>query len=240
MTELTKRIQMLDVGAVYMFYEVDLSAWGQDEPLRLHCNGIEQVLNPDTNVFEPQSQMTYRGHVYDFLAIDLEGTRLSNDGKVNVPTLRIMNNVNGQQGAVSALLEMYNGLRGAKVTFRFTTEEAYKAGTLQEFVQYWWIDRPLEEDIDRVSFELTSPLDYKRQPVPTRLIMDICTWSLRGQYRGEACGYTGDRYFDERGNPVDSIVLDVCGGTCNDCILRFGRGNPINHGGFLIPNRTNF
>ena len=231
---------MLDVGAVYMFYEIDMTAWGQTEPLRLHFNGIDQVLNPATEKYEPISTMMYRGHEYTFLAIDIEGTKLSNDGKVNVPTLRVMNNVNGVQGAVTAMLEMYNGLRGAPLTFRFTTEEAYKAGNLQEMTQYWWIDRAISYDIDRVVFELTSPMDYKRQQVPTRLIMDICTWSMRGQYRGEACGYTGDKYFNERGEPVDSIVLDQCGGTCNDCILRFGKGNPINHGGFLIPNRTNF
>lgn len=241
MTEgLLKRVQMLDVGAIYYFFEVDLTQWGLAEPLRFHCNGVYQQLDVERDAFIPKGDMYYNGKLYQFIGIDIEGIQLSNDGKVNAPSLRVMNHFNGQQGAVSALLLLYNNLVGAKLTFRMTTAEAYDAGILQEEVQYWWIERKLSEDINTVTFELTSPLDFKRQQIPTRLISDLCTWSMRGEYRGESCGYTGTRYFDKRGNTVDSITLDECGGTCNDCLLRFGAGAELPFGGFMIPYRTDF
>lgn len=240
MSGLLKRVQMLDVGAIYYFFEVDLSLWGVADPLRFHCNGVYQQHDAEADKFVPMGDMTYNGNVYQFIGIDLEGIKLSNDGKVNSPTLRVMNHFNGQQGAVSAMLLMYDNLIGAKVTFRLTTAEAYDGGFIQEETQYWWIDRKLSEDIQVVSFELTSPLDFKRQKIPTRLISDLCTWSMRGDYRGEECGYTGTKYFDKKGNPVDSIALDDCGGQCNDCIIRFGEGASLPFGGFMIAYRTNF
>lgn len=240
MSGLLKRVQMLDVGAIYYFFEVDLSNWGILEPLRFHCNGIMQQVDVERDAFVPIGDMYYNDKLYQFIGIDIEGIKISNDGKVNAPTLRVMNRFNDQQGAVSALLMLYDNLVGAKVTFRMTTAEAYESRTLQEETQYWWIERKLTEDINAVSFELTSPLDFKRQRVPTRLITDLCNWAMRGEYRGETCGYTGTKYFDKRGNPVDSITLDECGGTCQDCILRFGRKAELPFGGFMIAYRTNF
>lgn len=240
MSGLLKRVQMLDVGAIYYFFEVDLSNWGIAEPLRFHCNGVRQQLDVERDAFVPIGDMYYNDKLYQFIGIDIEGIKISNDGKVNAPTLRVMNRFNDQQGAVSALLMLYDNLVGAKVTFRMTTAEAYESRTLQEETQYWWIERKLTEDINAVSFELTSPLDFKRQRVPTRLITDLCNWAMRGEYRGESCGYTGTKYFDKRGNPVDSITLDECGGTCQDCILRFGRKAELPFGGFMIAYRTNF
>lgn len=240
MTDFLKRVQMLDVGAIYYFFEIDMTNWGIAEPLRFHANGVYQQLDMERDAFVPMGDMYYQDKLYQFIGIDLEGIKLSNDGKVNAPTLRVMNHFNGQQGAVSAMMMLYDNLVGAKITFRMTTAEAYDSGIVQEETQYWWIERKLSEDINVVAFELTSPLDFKRQQVPTRLISDLCTWALRGDYRGENCGYTGTRYFDKNGNPVDSITLDDCGGTCQDCIKRFGPGVELPFGGFMIPYRTNF
>lgn len=238
--DILRKVQTLTVGAIYFFFELDLSARGLVEPLRFHCNGITQQHDDGTDTFTPMGDMEYRGQTYTFVGIDVQGIQVSNDGKVNTPTLRVMNNINGQQGAVSALCLLYDNLSGAKVTIRMTTDEAYEDKTLQEFTQFWWIERVSENNINLVSFELTSPLDFKRQRVPTRMITDLCTWAMRGEYRGETCGYTGARYFNTKGEPVDSIVLDDCGGTCNDCIIRFGEGAELPFGGYMIPNRTNY
>lgn len=234
-----QRIQTLDVGAIYYFFEIDMSSWGL-ETLYFHCNGVTLTRDSEADVFVPNGDMLYNGKVHSFVGIDIDGISLSNDGKVNAPTLRVMNNIGGVDMAVSAMLMLYNNLIGAKLTFRMTTAEAYEAGNLQEQRQYWWIERKTNETHEYVEFELTSPLDFKRQQIPTRLISDLCTWSMRGEYRGESCGYTGTKYFDKKGNPVDSIVLDDCGGTCQDCILRFGQGATLPFGGFLIAFRTNF
>lgn len=237
---LLRRIQTLNVGAIYYFFELDMSPWGIDDPLRFHCNGYLKEREDGEREFVPKGEMMYKGEPFAFVGIDLEGIKLSNDGKVNAPSLRVMNNINGQQGSLSALLQLYDNLTGARLKFMLTTAEAYEDNIDQEIVQYWWVERKLNEDINLVTFELTSPLDFKKQNVPTRLISDLCTWSLRNEYRGETCGYTGDKYFNKKGEPVDSIVLDDCGGTCHDCILRFGEGEELPFGGYMIPNRTNF
>ena len=85
-----------------------------------------------------------------------------------------------------------------------------------------------------VEFELKSPLDFRKQKIPTRLVSMSCPFAMRGEYRGESCAYTGSNYFNKDGDPVGSIALDVCGGLPSDCIKRFGEGNVINHGGFMI------
>lgn len=56
---------------------------------------------------------------------------------------------------------------------------------------------------------------------------------MRGWYRSDnSCAYNGNRYFDEKGNPVDDTALDVCGGLMRDCRKRFGENVPLDFGGF--------
>lgn len=238
--DIVKRIQTLDVGTILFFFKLDLSSWGIDQPLLFHCNGATEVLNEAANRYELDTDMMYRGELYTFAGVSMEGIALSNDGKVNQPTLKVANYLQGQKGALSVLCRMYDNLIGAKLEIMITTLEAYEIGDNQEFKQVWWVERKSSEDESMIEFELTSPLDFKGQQVPTRLVIDVCQWAMRGQYRGESCGYTGTRYFDKKGNPVDSITLDACGGSCNDCIIRFGEGVPLPFGGFLIAMRTNF
>lgn len=235
-----RTVQLLNAGAIYYFFELDLTNWGIADPLRFHTNGVVETLDEVNNRFIPNPDMTYKGQVYTYAHIDISGLQISNDGKVNTPTLTVMNEIRGQRGAVSALCMLYNNLVGARLNFYMTSESAYNSGVVQEERQVWYVDRKSDDNHINVAFELTSPLDFKRQQIPTRLVSDVCYWAMRGEYRGESCGYTGTKYFDQRGEPVNSITLDECGGTCEDCIKRFGQDVELPFGGFLIPYKTDY
>lgn len=237
---MSRKLQSLDLGALYYFFTLDLSMYGVTEPLRFHCNGSEEVLNVEKNRYDLNDVMMYRGDAYSFVGIDVQGIELSSDGKVNSPDLRIINKLNGQLGAITALCRQYNDLIDAKLTIVMCTAESYENSTLEYIEQVWWIDSKGSDDGMLITFPLTSAVDQKKQQVPTRMIMDICAWALRGEYRGEACGYAGDKYFDAKGNPTATIDQDDCGGLCSDCILRFGYGVALPFGGFLIVNKTDF
>ena len=62
--------------------------------------------------------------------------------------------------------------------------------------------------------------------------MEYCPF----KYRGEACGYTGTRYFDIDDNSVTTEAEDVCGHRYSSCYERFcqisERGGYINK--FLV------
>ena len=50
------------------------------------------------------------------------------------------------------------------------------------------------------------------------------------RYRGTACGYTGDRYFDRANQRVDTLAEDACALSISACELRFPTG-PLPFGG---------
>lgn len=230
MTDLNKRVQMLDVGEVLQFYKLEIPS--VPTPLLFHCNGVTE--DEVDGVIVQNRVMQWLGNAYAFAGIKTEGMELSGDGSVNSPTLEVSNNIDGVQGAISALCRLYNNLSGAKLTIYFTTLEAYQLGLAQYKTQYWWVTQKTLANDRSVTFALDMPANHNKKKLPTRIIDDICAWAKRGEYRGADCGYTGTRYFDEKGNPVDSIALDSCGGLCDDCVKRFGEGEALPFGGALI------
>lgn len=232
MTNLATRIQMLDVGSILQFFKLELP--NTNEKLLFHCNGVESDIDDVTQMETQNPIMVWQGENYSFVGIKTEGMRLSGDGSVNSPTLEVSNNVDGVQGAVSALCRMYRNLQNAKLTIYTTTLEAYQLGLNQYKQQFWWISQKTLDTSRSVTFALDMPANHNKKQIPTRIIDDICAWAKRGEYRGEDCGYTGTNYFDAEGNPVESIALDDCGGLCEDCQKRFGTGVPLPFGGALV------
>lgn len=230
MVDLNTRIQMLDVGVVLQFYKLEIP--NVNTPLFFHCNGVTETV-VEGKVIQGKA-MTWLGNEYTFVGIRTDGMELSGDGSVNSPTLEISNNINGVQGAVSALCRLYNNLHNAKLTKYFTTQEAFDAGLAQYNTQYWWVSQKSVASDATVTFSLDMPVNHNKKQLPTRIIDDLCAWAKRGEYRGADCGYTGTKFFDEKGNAVDSIALDSCGGLCDDCIKRFGEGEPLPYGGALV------
>lgn len=100
--------------------------------------------------------------------------------------------------------------------------------------EIWFIDRKVAHVPGRyVEFELATAMDLNGEVLPGRQIMaNVCTWLLRGGYRGPYCGYTGAAYFDINDNPVDDPGKDVCAGLLRSCKRRFGENNALPYGGF--------
>lgn len=227
-------IQKDNVQLLAFFHLEYKNAGGADLDLYFHPNGSEEVFNSIENRIDLNNTMMYEGNEYSFVGIDITGIKLSDAGQVNSPKLKVSNQINGQANFMTALCLAYSNLVGAKLTITLTTLNAYNNNTGQHKKQIWWVERMATLNQAYVEFELKSPLDFRKQKIPTRLVSMYCPFAMRGEYRGESCAYTGSNYFNKDGDPVGSIALDVCGGLPSDCIKRFGDGNVINHGGFMI------
>jgi hypothetical protein len=99
--------------------------------------------------------------------------------------------------------------------------------------EIWFIERKVAETKEMVEFELATAIDLNGEVLPGRQIMsNVCTWLLRGGYRGPYCSYTGSAYFDINDNPVADPGQDVCAGLVRSCKRRFGENNELPYGGF--------
>ncbi|HKS12745.1 MAG TPA: phage minor tail protein L, partial [Pseudomonas sp.] len=94
----------------------------------------------------------------------------------------------------------------------------------------WYIEQKTDEDGEQVTFQLSSPLDLGGQMLPSQQITKLCRWACRGQYRQEACAYTGTAMFTKKDQPTDNPALDRCGGRWKSCKAR---GNTRRFGGSM-------
>ena len=103
-----------------------------------------------------------------------------------------------------------------------------------KIVETWYIDRIASENQQFVEFELAPRLDLTNLPLPRRTIEEFCPW----RYRGDECGYTGNRCFTindekiEEGTVAERKSLDVCGKRVSSCQKRFGKKDTLPFGGF--------
>ena len=218
--------QKLLLADVLYFFELEING---AEPLRFHCNGVAETV-VDGRV-QQTAQMEFLGNTYDFVGIDHDGIQLNSAGKVSDITLIVANSIGGVQGYVTVLCQRYRDLVGAKLNIYMTTV-GNMANTVNGYEkQIWYISRKTKETAEAVEFELHSPIDFGGMKLPTRIVFHRCTWAMRGDYRGEECGYTGTKFFSAKGEPVSTIDQDVCGGCLSDCRLRFGRYGTLPFGG---------
>lgn len=231
---LRDQFQSLETKTLLYFFHLMIPDGNETFDLYFHCNGSKVDETAAGNSVDYQPFMDWMGQQYTFVGIDIEGLQLSSGGKVNTPKLSIANEVMMQKGYVTTLCRMFNDLRGAKLKIYMTTGLSYDNNTGQYIEQNWYVEQKTSATYAAVEFELKSPLDFKSQRIPTRLISPYCAWAMRGEYRGEVCGYTGTNYFDEKGNPVASPTQDKCGGRFTDCAKRFGDGARLPFGGQLV------
>lgn len=171
----------------------------------------------------------WQGETYKAISIDAQGFDLRGEGRQAAPTLSIGNLIDGVQGAVSALCLALRDLAGAKVTYRETFVHYLDAANFeggnpdaahQERISIWYIEQKVDEDEQRVLFELSAPTDLQGIRLPLQQITSRCRWAHMGQYRGEACNYLGTAFFTKRNEPTDNPTLDRCRGDWRACKLR--------------------
>ena len=220
-------IQQTIVGALITLVEIDCTSFGGDV-LRFHNHAMKPIKVGDE--FVP-AKVVYAGKEYTPYPYGVSGVSYDS-GQAPTPTLAVGNAYN----TVSALCIAYDNLVDAKVTITTTLADYLDDGNNPNpdecFVSVWYIASKTGEDSEKVSFKLSSPADVEGSALPSRVIMGVCTWALRGWYRsGRGCGYMGYEMFDEDDNPTEEPSKDVCSGTLNACQIRF-KDNPLDFGSF--------
>lgn len=230
--------QKLSVSGLVTLYELDATKFGAGV-LRWHGHvSFEdwQVINPEQT--KVKSDIIWQGQTYSPISIESEGLEMRGDGKASMPRMSVANNINGTQGAVSALCLRYDDFAGAKLTVIHTMAKYLDAANFargnpqasNEFKkQLWYVEQKISENASAVSFELSNPVDFEGARIPTREITSFCHWGVHGRYRGEECGYTGAAKFTADGEPTDDPSKDYCGCRLSDCRLRNNEGR---FGGF--------
>lgn len=236
-TNIQQTIQSLEPGSKVKLIEVDCTSFGGDI-LRFHNYNVDyteeelialQLAGGDI----PPKKIVWQGEEYSAWPYELTGIEWDGTGQSPTPSLEVAN----IDGSISSLCLLLKNLYGAPVTEHTTFRQYLPDGDdpdpTMEYTQTWYISRKGNENQNSVSFELSSPADFTGQRIPRRLIHEMCHWALNGQYRGPDCGYTGTKYFTEKGVATTNPAEDVCGGLCLDCELRFGKEQPLPFGGFI-------
>lgn len=237
-TNILQTIQKLEPGAKVRLIEVDCTDFG-GSVLRFHNYNVDYT-ESELLAFQqsgateiPPKKIRWKGEDYTAWPYELSGIEWDGTGKSPQPSLEVAN----IDGSISAMCLILQNLFGAKVTEHITFRQYLPDGDdpdeSMEFTQNWFITRKSGENQTSVSFELSSPADFTGQKLPRRQIYSVCHWAMNGGYRGPDCGYTGTKYFTEKGVPTDNPALDKCGGLCLDCKLRFGEDQPLSFGGFI-------
>ncbi|MEN1633897.1 phage minor tail protein L [Pseudomonas aeruginosa] len=218
-------VQKLEPGNLIRLFEVDATRLGGNL-WRFHGHAQE-------------GEIVWQGNVYEPIQITAKGFDIRGDGRPASPTLQLANELAGIRGAISAICLQLRDLCGARVRVIETWRHYLDAANLPDGnpdaadearVGIWFIEQKTEETRDQVTFALSSPIDMEGQMLPAQQITKLCRWACRGQYRGEACGYTGAALFTKKDEPTDNPALDRCGGRWSSCKLR---GNTNRFGGSL-------
>ena len=238
---LSSDLQKLSVIGLVTLYELDATKLGAGI-IRWHGHvSFEdwQIINPDVTTVK--SDIIWQGQTYSPIPIQSDGLEMRGDGRASTPSLAIANNIDGLQGAISALCLRHDDFAGAKLTVintlaKYLDAANFADGNPQAANEYrkqlWYVEQKTSENASAVTFELSNPVDFEGARIPSRDITSFCHWAVHGRYRGQECGYTGTAMFTEDGTPTDDPSKDKCGGRLSDCRLRFGDNNPLPFGGF--------
>lgn len=234
--------QKLEPGSKVVLIEVDGTAFGADV-LYFHNHATpyteaEILAAGDDASKLPGKPIFWQGVRYDAWPCLIEDMESNGDGSPASPKLSVAN----LDGSISALCGMFQDMKQAKVTIHRTYAHYLdavnfpggnpSADPTADSIDVWYIDSKTADNETTVQFKLSSPVDVTGQKLPGRQMTSRCAWCMQGLYRGADCGYTGTRYFDKFGNPVDNPALDECPGTVAGCKLRQGEAAELTFGGF--------
>ena len=234
----SEEIQKLEPSALIELFELTYTA---------AVNGIDQVVRYHAGTNEVKSDIVFGGNTYSALPVQVSGFDKKTQGTLPRPKLKvsIVNN------ALSAFILLYNPLQG-KVqriqTFtKFLDAANFTSGTnstadstaIVTTDDIWYIDRISAENPEFVEFELSPKINLQGFRIPRRVITEHCPW----EYRGNQCGYEGNKCFnvnDEQitgGTLAERKALDKCGHKYSSCLLRFPKGDnnerDLPFGGFI-------
>ena len=196
-----------------------------DSAYQITNTGTEDIVRRD---------IIWQGQTYSPMPIQTDGLEVRGDGKASTPSLALANNVNGVQGAISALCLQYDDFAGARLTVintmaKYLDAANFTNGNPQAANEYrkqvWYVEQKTSENRSAVTFELSNPVDFEGARIPSREITNYCHWGVHNRYRGQECKYMGTAMFTKEGRPTADPKLDQCGSRLSDCRLRNNEGN---------------
>lgn len=240
---LNSDFQKLSVTGLVTLYELDATKLGAGIfRWHGHVSSNSWRIIDDTVVVDGATvkrDIIWQGQTYSPMPIQTDELEVRGDGKASTPSLALANNVNGVQGAISALCLQYDDFAGARLTVintmaKYLDAANFTNGNPQAANEYrkqvWFCEQKTSENRSAVTFELSNPVDFEGARIPSREITNYCHWAVHGRYRGEECGYTGAARFTDRGVPTTDPSKDRCGGRLvSDC---GARNNQDRFGGF--------
>ena len=236
---LTSDLQKLSVTGLVTLYELDATKLGAGI-MRWHGHVSHEdweLINPDVKTVK--SDIIWQGQAYSPIPIQTDGLEMRGDGRASTPSLALANNLNGIQGAISALCLRHDDFAGAKLTVintmaKYLDAANFTDGNPQAANEYrkqiWFCEQKTSENASAVTFELSNPVDFEGARIPSREITSFCHWGVNGRYRGSECKYIGTAMFTDEGLPTTDPSKDACSGRLSDgCRIR---NNERNYGGF--------
>ena len=260
---LSSDLQKLSVSGLVTLYELDATKLGagimrwhghvSHEDWRLIFGYLDKTKyfdKADTfNALDEKQDLVKRdiiwqGQIYSPIPIQTDGLEMRGDGKASMPSLALANNLNGIQGAISALCLRHDDFAGAKLTVintmaKYLDAANFTHGNPQAANEYrkqiWYVEQKTSENANAVTFELSNPVDFEGARIPSREITSFCHWGINNRYRGSECQYMGTARFTEDGTPTDNPEFDKCGSRLSDCRIR---NNSHRFGGFPSSSLT--
>ena len=237
-TKVSEEIQKLEPSALIELFELTYTA---------AVNGIDQTVRYHAGTNEIKSDIVFDGKTYSALPVQVTGFDKKTLGTLPRPKLKV-SNVNN---ALSAFIQLYNPLQGKvqriqthkkfldAVNFTSGSNATADPTAIVTTDDIWYIDRISAENLEFVEFELSPKINLQGFRIPRRVITEHCPW----EYRGDECGYTGNKCFtldDEQitgGTLAERKALDRCGHKYSSCQLRFPKGDngerDLPFGGFI-------
>ena len=229
--------QKLSVTGLVTLYELDATKLGAGIfRWHGHVSSDSWRIIDDTVVDDGATvkrDIIWQGQTYSPMPIQTDGLEVRGDGKASTPTLALANNINGVQGAISALCLQYDDFAGARLTVintmaKYLDAANFTNGNPQAANEYrkqvWFVEAKTSENRSAVVFELSNPVDFEGARIPSREITNYCHWAVHGRYRGQECQYMGAARFTDRGVPTTDPAKDKCGGRLSDCRIRNNEG----------------
>jgi lambda family phage minor tail protein L len=235
--EFREEVNSLEPSSIIELYELYTTE-------KLH--GVDKAWRFSSTVNATYGLSTIHWNGCEFWPFPIQAEGFSYNGKGSLP--RPILRVGNAEGAITEILNEVNlhtfgnDLQGAefrriRTLARFLDHENFEGGEnpygepdpLSMFPEeVFYIDQKTTECRDYVEFSLAARYDLAGMQGPKRQALKRCTWT----YRGDGCGYDGDKFFDENTKPVETLALDVCGKTLKACRARFGSKALLPFGGF--------
>lgn len=225
MATATELLQDFNAGRIVTLYTLD--ATSIDGTTLFH---FTDSTSTDGNA------IVFDGVVYVPIPIEVSGFEKDSNAAPPRPKMKVGN----AAGTLSALLQEFGDLVGARLTRIKTFERFLDAGEEpdpdQTFgTEIYHISRKTEQNKVYVEFELATPMDQQNVRLPgrkqfrrhcSRVYRKFNAAANEFDYTHATCPYVGETSFDQNG-VVTSPENDVCAHHADACDLRFPGALPM-------------